>query len=307
MAGTRRNYLVIHRSETGVRVLSRLRRDALPTRHALDLYLSRLLLEGAEGGEVILLDEETGRELDRHFVPPPRRRRYARDASPSRQVPYSGSLGPRWPLNRTPKRQHRTAPIVASIDPRTGEYPRLLARKLARLPMPWVRRSHYARHDSGVDCAQRTAEFGLVGVRAARRSQRANDEPPPRPDPPRRPGAAGGGGDPLTTRSSRQLQCGMLPRRAFLPPGFAVDPVSRGVGSRCTAGVAAHCLSRRPMRWTGERRPEMIHPTPTSFLRCTSTRRRRQNPRLSPAGVLLSPSNGVASILRPARRSVRFA
>jgi hypothetical protein len=74
MAGTPPHYLVIYRGEAGARVLGRLRkRDAGPTRRALDLYLSRLLLEGADGGEVVLVDEETGRELARRFVPRHRR------------------------------------------------------------------------------------------------------------------------------------------------------------------------------------------------------------------------------------------
>jgi hypothetical protein len=74
MAGTRWNYLVIYRSEAGVRVLGRLRRrDAAPTRQSLDLFVSRLLLEGAETGEVVLVDDATGRELARRVVPPPQR------------------------------------------------------------------------------------------------------------------------------------------------------------------------------------------------------------------------------------------
>ncbi|MEA2513753.1 MAG: hypothetical protein QOF01_808 [Thermomicrobiales bacterium] len=74
MAGTGRSYLVVFRGEAGVRVLGRLRRrDAAPNRRALDLFVSRLLLEGAEGGEVVLVDDETGEDLARRFVPQGRR------------------------------------------------------------------------------------------------------------------------------------------------------------------------------------------------------------------------------------------
>jgi hypothetical protein len=75
MAGTTRSYLVVYRGEAGVRVLGRLRQgDVAPNRNALDLYVSRLRMEGVETGEVVLVDDATGRELARRVVPPRRRR-----------------------------------------------------------------------------------------------------------------------------------------------------------------------------------------------------------------------------------------
>jgi hypothetical protein len=65
---TRRWYRVVYRDGEKCRSLGRLP-DVAPTRRTLDPFRSRLLLAGIERGELILVDEASGRAVVRRVLP----------------------------------------------------------------------------------------------------------------------------------------------------------------------------------------------------------------------------------------------
>jgi hypothetical protein len=69
----RGRYRVVWRDGATLRPLGRLA-DVAPTWHALDPFLSRLLLDGVARGELLLVDEGTREIVARREVRLPRRR-----------------------------------------------------------------------------------------------------------------------------------------------------------------------------------------------------------------------------------------
>lgn len=67
-----RSYRVEHRDRHRTRVLGRLA-DAFVSHHTLEPFLSRLLQDGARHGQLILVDDATGRVVARRAVRLPRR------------------------------------------------------------------------------------------------------------------------------------------------------------------------------------------------------------------------------------------
>jgi hypothetical protein len=66
----RRWYRVLYVGGGGAKARSLGRVDEPPTQRALDPFLSRLLLGGVVGGELVLVDEATGRAVARRPVRP---------------------------------------------------------------------------------------------------------------------------------------------------------------------------------------------------------------------------------------------
>jgi hypothetical protein len=69
-----RRYRVVYRDGEAMKGLGRVA-GVFPRYSSLDPYLSRLLLEGVVRGELILVDEATGRVAARRMVRPYHRRR----------------------------------------------------------------------------------------------------------------------------------------------------------------------------------------------------------------------------------------
>jgi hypothetical protein len=78
-------YRVEHHSGEQIRTLGRIA-DVAAHHSTLTPFLSRLLLAGVRDGELVLIEEATGRPVARRPVRPPRRRtaRYRRSTMPAR-------------------------------------------------------------------------------------------------------------------------------------------------------------------------------------------------------------------------------
>jgi hypothetical protein len=70
-ASPARSYRVLYRDGTFTRPLGRVA-EVAPTRYSLDPFLSRLLLDGVRAGELLLVDETTGRVVARRSVRGPK-------------------------------------------------------------------------------------------------------------------------------------------------------------------------------------------------------------------------------------------